>query len=376
MEQQGQRPFSNRALRRLAERLRAGDDPTALHELERYKDAHIPTLMRVLNRLYRLPVIRSAKLSARQKNTGTIVEKLRREREMALSRLQDIVGIRIVLQGGLKEQDQVVDSINQAFSDTRPEPRTVDRRSKLSHGYRAVHIIVKVGGYFCEIQVRTPYQDKWAQLFEGLGDRWGRQIRYGQAPDDPHTHIREIGSITRSDVIQFMHDTSAEIAEAESFERFVDDEEARMGVEADELETHALLRRQYNFYDRRRDVHQRFKLVDDFFNALSTVVPSNEHPQLRFEQGATGEDDSISAFLVAYKRSKGLLLEAISLPAGQMESALTRRRELTENYRPDDDVEVVLLAATSESTIRGTHSRYFEHLGELASKKASNDPGT
>ncbi len=36
-----------------------------------------------------------------------------------------------------------------------------------------------------EVQVRTVWQDRWAQIVEGLGDTWGRQIRYGELPPEP-----------------------------------------------------------------------------------------------------------------------------------------------------------------------------------------------
>ena len=51
------------------------------------------------------------------------------------------------------------------------------------HGYRAVHVIVGYQRCTVEIQIRTPYQHRWAESFEKLADKWGRQIRYGEPPD-------------------------------------------------------------------------------------------------------------------------------------------------------------------------------------------------
>ncbi len=46
-------------------------------------------------------------------------------------------------------------------------------------------MIVRIDEMPVEIQVRTDLQDTWAQIFERLGDRWGRGIRYGQDPENP-----------------------------------------------------------------------------------------------------------------------------------------------------------------------------------------------
>ncbi|MBT1165172.1 hypothetical protein JS534_11270 [Bifidobacterium felsineum] len=57
---------------------------------------------------------------------------------------------------------------------------------KYTHsGYRAVHVIAGLPrGIFAEIQVRTLPQDAWANAFEALADRLGRNIRYGEIPQD------------------------------------------------------------------------------------------------------------------------------------------------------------------------------------------------
>lgn len=48
-------------------------------------------------------------------------------------------------------EDKVVESLTKVFENTT----VVDRRNQPSHGYRAVHIVVKEGGKLVEIQVRT-----------------------------------------------------------------------------------------------------------------------------------------------------------------------------------------------------------------------------
>jgi ppGpp synthetase/RelA/SpoT-type nucleotidyltranferase len=52
-----------------------------------------------------------------------------------------------------------------------------------SHGYRAVHVIVKVSGFPVETQVRTALQNSWAQATESLADSFDPEIKYGRGPD-------------------------------------------------------------------------------------------------------------------------------------------------------------------------------------------------
>ena len=65
--------------------------------------------------------------------------------------------------------------ITEAF----PGSELLDRRQMPSFGYRAIHVISRVERCPVEIQLRTHYQDTWAQAMEFFGDRWGRAIRYG-----------------------------------------------------------------------------------------------------------------------------------------------------------------------------------------------------
>jgi len=45
-------------------------------------------------------------------------------------------------------------------------------------------VIARVGRCSIEMQVRTLSQHLWAEVVERLGDRWGREIRYGGTPAD------------------------------------------------------------------------------------------------------------------------------------------------------------------------------------------------
>ena len=69
-----------------------------------------------------------------------------------------------------------------------PSTTIMDRRDRPSHGYRAVHIIVRPNKRPVEIQVRTALQHRWAELSEKAADTFGIDIKYGGG----HTAVREV----------------------------------------------------------------------------------------------------------------------------------------------------------------------------------------
>ena len=83
------------------------------------------------------------------KSTTSVIEKLRRE-SIRLTQIQDIAGCRLIV-ADIEAQDRLVEQLARLFPDTT----TVDRRETPSHGYRAVHVIVKSQDRLIEIQIRT-----------------------------------------------------------------------------------------------------------------------------------------------------------------------------------------------------------------------------
>jgi ppGpp synthetase/RelA/SpoT-type nucleotidyltranferase len=174
-------PLSTAQLERLGKRLIASDGPIdddlqLLHRLLVVRsDLLKHAIARVRDGLGFAP-------TSRVKNTGTILEKLRRQGGWTLGGMQDLAGMRIVGEFDRRGQDAVVDQISVLFAGEARPPRIIDRRAEPMHGYRAVHVIVFPEGAPIEIQVRTLWQHEWAELFEKLADRVGRAIRYGERP--------------------------------------------------------------------------------------------------------------------------------------------------------------------------------------------------
>ena len=145
-----------------------------LELLDRYRrsfgDVYDHVAGTIRGKLSLAPTGRSAK------STASVIEKLRRE-SIRLSQMQDLAGCRIVV-NDLEEQDKAVAAVREAFADAVE----IDRRSKPSHGYRAVHVVVREAGRAVEIQIRTKLQHLWAEFSEKVADSVDPRLKYGEGP--------------------------------------------------------------------------------------------------------------------------------------------------------------------------------------------------
>jgi ppGpp synthetase/RelA/SpoT-type nucleotidyltranferase len=160
---------------RLGERLRgqaySEDD---LRLLDEYRRTFGPVYDQIVEKVENLVGVPVSGRPA--KSTTSIIEKLNRE-SIRLSQVQDIAGCRAVVSNVL-EQDRAVRAIAAAFEDVS----VLDRRAKPSHGYRAVHVVVRDRGKAIEVQVRTALQHVWAEMSEKLADIADPSIKYGGGP--------------------------------------------------------------------------------------------------------------------------------------------------------------------------------------------------
>lgn len=167
--------LSQSQLTRLGERLKSARlDEADLRLLDEYRRTFGPAcdaLVQVLRaELKRALTVRGAK------STQAIVEKLRRQ-SCRLGQIQDIAGCRLVVDT-LPEQDEVLAKILALY----PAAVQHDRRETPSHGYRAVHVVVREQGRWVEIQIRTELQHLWGNLSEMLADLCGNAVKYGGGP--------------------------------------------------------------------------------------------------------------------------------------------------------------------------------------------------
>lgn len=132
-----------------------------------YSEAYEAVVEKVRNDLSLAPTGRPAK------STTSIAEKLRRE-SIRLTQIQDIAGCRIIV-ADIDIQETVVKSLSELFKDAI----VIDRRQQPSHGYRAVHVVVRYEEKLIEIQVRTALQQLWAELSEKFSDIFDPMVKYG-----------------------------------------------------------------------------------------------------------------------------------------------------------------------------------------------------
>jgi len=137
-----------------------------------------------------------APVTSRLKTVGAIVAKLTRL-STSLTRMQDVAGARIVVPT-LEFQDDVLRLVRDRLfagcitnvKDQREEPDQV--------GYRAIHAIVHRSGRYAEIQIRTMWQDRWAQIVERLDASLGTDLKHGKGPAELREWLHELGDAWRN----------------------------------------------------------------------------------------------------------------------------------------------------------------------------------
>jgi putative GTP pyrophosphokinase len=172
--------------------LRKGRLDADLLLIDTWRSQHARPLVRVnagLRHYIRKAGADGAQVSQRLKRLSTIVDKLSRQSNMELSRMEDIGGVRVILPQQ-SYVDAVVESIERARGwSVRRVRRYVEGGvpGPKDDGYRAVHVVVIKDGYHVEIQFRTPVQDSWAQSVEQDTRRLGSALKFGGGP----TELRE-----------------------------------------------------------------------------------------------------------------------------------------------------------------------------------------
>lgn len=163
--------LSRRQLDRLGERIRVGIMPDDRALLDAYREYFFETLLAVVFDLGRLGIGESD--GGRLKRSESVIAKLERDSRIRLSRMQDIAGCRLVAKDKA-EQDAIYARLQTDFDIYR----AYDIRETPHSGYRAVHIVVRRGDKFVEVQVRTESQREWARLSEQAASK-DIAVKYG-----------------------------------------------------------------------------------------------------------------------------------------------------------------------------------------------------
>jgi ppGpp synthetase/RelA/SpoT-type nucleotidyltranferase len=184
--------WSHSQINRLGDRIRdAGLNDEDRGKLLEYRATFVPAYERVVADISK--TLPDLKVTGRpEKTPDSIVAKLRRTK-IELARMQDIAGCRLNVER-IRQQDEVVGRLIEVF----PGARVIDRRSRPSFGYRAVHIIPTIDDRQVEIQVRTLLQALWANQSEHLADVVGTDLKYGVVVQGDKRYERVAGFLARS----------------------------------------------------------------------------------------------------------------------------------------------------------------------------------
>jgi putative GTP pyrophosphokinase len=145
----------------------------------------------------------SVEVSQRLKRIPTILDKLRREPNMALGTMQDIGGCRALLMD--------IDEVRRVQK--RLKPRTVKVYDYIEtpreSGYRGVHVIVEYDGRLTEVQLRTHLMHQWAYTVERLSGRLGVDLKSGKGPQAVLTWLKAVSEAMALEEIGKPPDTEA-----------------------------------------------------------------------------------------------------------------------------------------------------------------------
>ena len=185
--------------RRLGE-FDANDVARAIEIVEWWRARHARPLARVnanVRYYIRKAGVAELEVTQRLKRFATIVHKLARQPGMQLSRMEDIGGVRAMI----PTQHQIDDVVGMLERAERWRIRRLRRYVEggdpgpKDDGYRAVHVVVEKDGCFVEMQLRTPWQDAWAQSVEQDTRRLRAGLKFGAGPDDLRAYYRTVSEM-------------------------------------------------------------------------------------------------------------------------------------------------------------------------------------
>jgi putative GTP pyrophosphokinase len=214
----------------------ADDLMMAFQTVEAWRASHAQPLRKVnanLRYYARKVGVETPEVTQRLKRFATIADKLRREPNMALSRMEDIGGVRVILPHQQQVDTIVLDLLTQPRWKIRRVREYIEGRKPgpKVDGYRAVHVIVEKDGCYIEIQLRTPWQDAWAQSVEQDTRRLGAGLKFGSGPADLREYyvmISELLAMREADQEppqEFMEQLANRFAATRAY--FPDEEETR-----------------------------------------------------------------------------------------------------------------------------------------------------
>jgi len=156
----------------------------ALSVLDTWRTMHAEPLKKAVAAIAEHSVaaagLSSQLLSSRLKRSVSIIEKLKRQPEMKLSRMQDIAGVRVVNPDDYSIRLLLTFRIIREYNyHSRPK----------DSGYSAHHVVLNFiedcyKDFQIELQVRTHLQHLWAMAVETVGMFYGEALKASQGNED------------------------------------------------------------------------------------------------------------------------------------------------------------------------------------------------
>lgn len=132
-------------------------------------------------------------VAQRLKRMPTVIDKLKRHPNMQLTTMQDIGGIRAILED-VEDVNKLVEKyvLNKNFPHEFIEKYDYIDKPRNDDGYRSVHLVYKYknkanpdfDGLRVEIQIRTKLQHIWATAVETMGTFLGQALKSRQGDQD------------------------------------------------------------------------------------------------------------------------------------------------------------------------------------------------
>lgn len=163
-----------------------------------------------------------AAITQRTKRYSRIVAKLERFPRLRLSQMQDIGGVRVVM-NSLVESHAMVDKVLQQWGDhvRRHDDYVTNPQDS---GYRGHHVVVLRDDRLIEIQIRTENQHTWAESVESIGRMISLELKWGEGPDEILGYYTLLGKVVD------LADRGATIPDNVVRETKVAEDKARQGI--------------------------------------------------------------------------------------------------------------------------------------------------
>lgn len=182
--------FTDDEIDALGERLRQGTAPEGRAERAMYRiyQLNLTSLRESLEGELQ-DLAPDAEIGSRTKRLETVVAKLQRRPDLALSQVTDLAGCRIIVSGNI-EQRAIVSQLLAIYDVQQVDDKSDDPK----FGYRAVHLDIRYRGQLMEVQVQTRNQHRW-QMVSELAAGYDISIKYGGGNPEVTRALQELSEL-------------------------------------------------------------------------------------------------------------------------------------------------------------------------------------